>query len=34
MLERLHRGGATDKIVYAADFANAQTLAVGLLEKS
>jgi SulP family sulfate permease len=34
MLERLHRGGATDKIFYAADFANAQTLAVGLLEKS
>lgn len=34
MLDRLHHGGATDKIFYAADFANAQTLAVGLLEKT
>ena len=34
MLERLHHGGATDKIFYASDFANAQTLAVGLLEKA
>jgi SulP family sulfate permease len=34
MLERLHHGGATDKILYAPDFANAQTLAVGLLEKT
>ena len=34
MLERLHHGGATDKIFFASDFANAQTLAVGLLEKA
>lgn len=34
MLERLHHGGATDKIIYASDFADAQTLAVGLLEKA
>jgi len=34
MLERLHHGGATDKIFYASDFANAQTLAVGLIEKT
>lgn len=34
MLERLHHGGAADKIFYASGFANAQTLAVGLLEKT
>ena len=34
MLERLHHGGATDKIFFASDFANAQTLAVGLLERA
>lgn len=32
MLERLHHGSAADKIFYASDFANAQTLALGLLE--
>lgn len=32
MLERVHLGGNSGKVFYAADFANAQSLAVGLLE--
>lgn len=32
MLERVHLGGNAGKVYYAADFANAQALAVGLLE--
>ncbi|MBD3772385.1 MAG: sulfate permease [Rhodobacteraceae bacterium] len=33
MLERVHLGGNSGKVFYAADFADAQSLAVGLLEK-
>jgi SulP family sulfate permease len=32
MLERVHLGGASDRVFYAADFANAQSLALRLLE--
>lgn len=32
MLERVHLGASSGKVFYAADFANAQSLALGLLE--
>lgn len=32
MLERVHLGGESGKVFYTADFANAQSLALGLLE--
>jgi SulP family sulfate permease len=34
MLERVHLGGDVGKVFYAADFVSAQSLAVGLLEKT